>query len=1002
MEISAKRRFELVIPVDVSGESQNPCLSSITMRSRLSRQRAGEHKPILRYLVLVSIAFALLACTAAAQSKTTYTYTGNAFNPAECQLFYSPWGPGSFLCAPGSVTASVTFYDLPANYSGSESCNVTNAPCPNMEIVMAGFGGALDSSSDCQVILGTCFLGTFANFIFQNGSIVNWSVQITTGARNGTYGCNAYPGSLDFFTGSPNSSDFALNGPPSGLISTITRSGNTVTVEASVAAAVGEVVVVQGVADPTFDGTFTVTQVNSNSEFVYSQIAADATSGGGTVSLPPSCGQVDSNPGAWTLSSGTTPPLQITPPSQTGVASGAAYNGVFTATGGSGNGYSWCVLSGTQCDPNQVSPAALPQGFTLSSEGSCGNLCTNVTLTSTGTPAATQGLYPFTVQVSDSDGDVGKNEFTLVIGCPVYVGVYPGGPFSADDKPTTENATFAPITPAGPSLAAAELICGFIGFDWVQEVTTDAHPPMDSAGNILSVPYPDPPAGGYSGHPDNAYPFFWNPNDLATGTVPCTKNAPYPPFAARAETASTLLFQDCPAEPKLTPTDPAMAFTTSLVGILPSGSPSPTLQTWLWTSTFTGELEIEGTDLGGVSQRKSYFPVDPASGTGGVTVVSINGVPTPTVVVALSQTNITWVQGLTATVQVNGASGGATATGSVTVNGGGYSSTAATLENGTTNITIPPGSFALGSDLLTVTYTPDKASAATFSQASGFATVTVNSVTPQIVFAPTSSSQPYGTPITAGSLDAIAQYNGNPVGGTFVYTTGQCGGGGQVLTAGATILQAGVYSITACFTPSQVQFAATSATAPYSVTPASQSISFAPIAAQLVGATTSLSATATSGLPLAFQTLTPTVCSVSQTTATMLTLGTCTIEAMQSGGVNYNAANPVEVSFLVMGFTLTAEPTSETVKRGVLAVFLLKVTSVNGFAGNVSISCTGGPPNSVCGNFPKTVNVKANGTALALSGILFRPRDAAGTYTIIFTGISGTDTNIATAKFTVK
>lgn len=147
---------------------------------------------------------------------------------------------------------------------------------------------------------------------------------------------------------------------------------------------------------------------------------------------------------------------------------------------------------------------------------------------------------------------------------------------------------------------------------------------------------------------------------------------------------------------------------------------------------------------------------------------------------------------------------------------------------------------------------------------------------------------------------------------------GHVAGGGQVLAAGVTVLQVGSYTITACFTPSNTDVAGTSATAQYSVTPASQSISFGPTAAQLVGATIQLNATATSGLAVGFQTLTATVCSVSQTTATMLSPGTCTIEATQSGGVDYNAANPVEVSFPVMGFTLTAQPASETIKRGVL------------------------------------------------------------------------------------
>lgn len=304
--------------------------------------------------------------------------------------------------------------------------------------------------------------------------------------------------------------------------------------------------------------------------------------------------------------------------------------------------------------------------------------------------------------------------------------------------------------------------------------------------------------------------------------------------------------------------------------------------------------------------------------------------------------------------------------------------------------------------MLIVAYSPATASSATYSQAWGTALVTINAATPQITFVPNPSSQTYGTPLTAGSLNAIAEYGASSVSGTFVYTTGGCSGGGQMLTAGATVIQTGSYSITACFTPSNAYFAPASATAQYSVTPASQSISFGQIATQLVGATITLNATATSGLAVAFQSLTPTVCSVSQSTATMLSLGACTIEATESGSVDYNPANPVEVSFPVMGFTLTAEPASETIKRGVLGVFLLEVKSVHGFAGSISISCAGGPSQSVCGDFPQTVSVKPNGTALALSGILFRPQDAAGTYTIMFTGNSGTDMSTTTAQFTVK
>jgi hypothetical protein len=66
----------------------------------------------------------------------------------------------------------------------------------------------------------------------------------------------------------------------------------------------------------------------------------------------------------------------------------------------------------------------------------------------------------------------------------------------------------------------------------------------------------------------------------------------------------------------------------------------------------------------------------------------------------------------------------------------------------------------------------------------------------------------------------------------------------------------------------------------------------------------------------------------------------------------------------------------------------------------VTLSCSGGPAGSKCLDFPQTVHV--NGTAYAISGILFPENTTPGTYTMTFTGVSGALTNTATAKFTVK
>jgi hypothetical protein len=83
--------------------------------------------------------------------------------------------------------------------------------------------------------------------------------------------------------------------------------------------------------------------------------------------------------------------------------------------------------------------------------------------------------------------------------------------------------------------------------------------------------------------------------------------------------------------------------------------------------------------------------------------------------------------------------------------------------------------------------------------------------------------------------------------------------------------------------------------------------------------------------------------------------------------------------------------------RDEIGLFMLQLKSVNGFNGNVKLSCSGGPAGSKCVDFPQTVRL--NGTAYAMTGMLF-PGNV--TYTITITGVSGSLTSTATEKFTVK
>jgi probable HAF family extracellular repeat protein len=85
---------------------------------------------------------------------------------------------------------------------------------------------------------------------------------------------------------------------------------------------------------------------------------------------------------------------------------------LLTATGGSGTSYNWCVQFGAQC---VQSGPPMPPGFLLSSKSSCGNACTEVALVSTGNPPAPVGSYPFTVQVTDSAGNIATEPVTVTI-----------------------------------------------------------------------------------------------------------------------------------------------------------------------------------------------------------------------------------------------------------------------------------------------------------------------------------------------------------------------------------------------------------------------------------------------------------------------------------------------------------------------------------------------------------------------------------------------------------
>jgi alpha-tubulin suppressor-like RCC1 family protein/uncharacterized protein YegL len=144
----------------------------------------------------------------------------------------------------------------------------------------------------------------------------------------------------------------------------------------------------------------------------------------------------------------------------------------------------------------------------------------------------------------------------------------------------------------------------------------------------------------------------------------------------------------------------------------------------------------------------------------------------------------------------------------------------------------------------------------------------------------------------------------------------------------------------------------------FTVSKSSQTIIFAALANQILPATPfTVSATASSGLAVNLTGSTPSVCTISGTTVTVLALGTCTLAANQAGDANYNAAPQVTQSF-------TVSKGSQTISFGALADQILPATPFTVGATATSglvVSFSASTP-SVCTISGTTVTVLAAGT----------------------------------------
>jgi subtilisin family serine protease len=112
--------------------------------------------------------------------------------------------------------------------------------------------------------------------------------------------------------------------------------------------------------------------------------------------------------------------------------------------------------------------------------------------------------------------------------------------------------------------------------------------------------------------------------------------------------------------------------------------------------------------------------------SGSYLITNVGAQSTPTVQVRPGSPTVTTDEILTVAVVVSAAAFYPTPTGSIVLSGGNYTSTSTSLTgNGQAYVEIAPGALAVGSDLLTATYTPDAQSSALYTGGSGTSSVTV-------------------------------------------------------------------------------------------------------------------------------------------------------------------------------------------------------------------------------------------------------------------------------------
>ncbi len=313
-----------------------------------------------------------------------------------------------------------------------------------------------------------------------------------------------------------------------------------------------------------------------------------------------------------------------------------------------------------------------------------------------------------------------------------------------------------------------------------------------------------------------------------------------------------------------------------------------------------------------------------------------------------------------------------------------------TVATGTITLSSGAGSVSVPSTLAPGTYTVDLSYGGDGNYAASTTPVAVQLVVNQIQ--PTISwAQPaaitYGTNLE-GVLNAVAMNGTTVVPGTMTYTATMAGGGATAVN-GTTVLLAGMYTLTATFTPTStttyktatatVSLVVNKAAAGISLTTSSNTVlvqnpvTFTATVASVAGmptGTVSFFDGSTTSTPIGAAALAN---GMAVLTTSALTTGTHTITAVYSGDANHVAATSPALVQTVQDFNLTISTsaggatTATAVPGGTASyVFTLSPTGATTFPANVALSVSGLPTGATYTLSPTSIQAGSGPTNVTL------------------------------------